>query len=375
MSSKIKKIIEYPLLVILCILFIGMFLMYLFKRDTEFSDMENRYLAERPSISLSDIKDGVFMQAFETYTEEQIPLRNTLIKAKAGVERFLLKCENHGIAAGKEGYLFEKVLCTDKQLVKNEAALESFIKNTDRTVSVAIVPNSYEVLKELTPAGFPNIDQGAEIDRFYDRLFTYENCTAVDLQEALKNRSGEQIFYRTDHHWTTLGAYYGYEAFCESTGNSPVNLAALTEIRIPDFYGTYYAKYKGYGLASDTIFCYDIPIRSLTLKSGVKNTLYEMEKTSAYDKYAMFLYGNDGLCEIKAENAGNGKQLVIFKDSYANCLIPFLTYNYDTITVVDLRYYGGSVSELLSEKESAELLFLYNFSHLNEDRHFYRLTT
>lgn len=375
MPKRIKKILEYPLLVIVCSLLIGMFLMYLFKRDTEFSDIENRYLAAAPSISLVDIKDGVFMQEFETYTGEQVPFRNTLIKVKATAERIMLKCENNGIVAGKEGYLFEKVLYTDAQLQKNEAALESFINNTDRTVAVAIVPNSYEVLKELTPAGFPNIDQGAEIDRFYDRLFTYENCTAVDMQRALHGREGEQIFYRTDHHWTTLGAYYGYEAFCESTGNSPINLSTLKENQISEFYGTYYAKYKGYGVEPDTIHCYDIPILSLTLKSGVKNTLYEMEKASVYDKYAMFLYGNDGLCEIKAENAGNGKQLVIFKDSYANCLIPFLTYNYDTITVVDLRYYGGSVSELLSETESAELLFLYNFSYLNEDKHFYRLTT
>lgn len=375
MLTKLREIKEYPLLILISVLLVGMFFTYLFKQDTSFSDMENRYLTAQPAISLAGIKDGTFMQEFETYTEEQVPFRNALIKAKAAIGRLALKCENNGIAAGKDGYLFEKVLSMDEQLPKNEAILEAFIKNAGRTVSVAIAPNSYEVLKELTPAGFPNIDQGAELDRFYDRLSAYDNCTVVDLQEALKNRDGEQVFYRTDHHWTTLGAYYGYEAFCESTGSSPVSLAKLTKKQVPDFYGTYYAKYKGYGVEPDTITYYDIPIRSLILTADVKDVLYDMEKASAYDKYAMFLYGNDGLCEIKAENAGNGKSLVVFKDSYANCLIPFLTYNYDTITVVDLRYYGGSVSELLSEKESAELLFLYNFSHINEDRHFYRLTS
>lgn len=375
MLTKLKEIKEYRLLIVMSALFMGMFLTYLFKQDTSFSDTENRYLTARPAVSLSGMKDGTFMQEFGTYTEEQVPFRNALIKVKAAIERLALKCENNGITAGRDGYLFEKVLNVNAQLSKNEAILESFIKNADRTVSVAIAPNSYEVLKELTPAGFPNIDQGAELDRFYDRLSVYDNCTVVDLQEALKNRDEEQVFYRTDHHWTTLGAYYGYEAFCESTGNSPVSLEKLTEKQVPDFYGTYYAKYKGYGVEPDAVTYYDIPIRSLTLTTGVKDVLYDMEKASAYDKYAMFLYGNDGLCEIKAENAGNGKSLVVFKDSYANCLIPFLTYNYDTITVVDLRYYGGSVSELLSEKESAELLFLYSFSHINEDRHFYRLTS
>ncbi len=375
MVTQIKRIKEYPLLIAACIMLAGMFLGYLFKQDTLFSDMENRYLAARPVISLSGIEEGTFMQEFETYTEEQVPFRNVMIRAKAVVERFALKCENNGIAAGKDGYLFEKVLHTDAQLLKNETIVESFIKSTDKAVSVAIAPNSYEVLKELTPAGFPNIDQGGEIDRFYERLSGYENCTVVNLQEALKDRTGEQVYYRTDHHWTTRGAYYSYEAFCKSTGNSPVDLVKLTEFQVSDFYGTYYAKYKGYGVEPDTITYYDIPISSLTLTTGVKDTLYDMEKTAVYDKYAMFLYGNDGLCEIKAENAGNGKSLVIFKDSYANCLIPFLTYNYDTITIVDLRYYGGSVSELLDNNESAEILFLYNFSYLNEDRHFYRLTT
>lgn len=375
MLTNLKVIKEYPLLILIYVLLAFMFFIYLFKQDTPFSDMENRYLTSRPAITIDGIKDGTFMRQFETYTEEQVPFRNELIKAKAVFERLTLKCENNGIVAGKDGYLFEKVLNYNAQLLKNEAILETFIKNADRNIYIAIAPNSYEVLKELAPTGFPNIDQGELLNQFYDRLSAYENCTVVDLQEALKNRGEEQVFYKTDHHWTTLGAYYGYEAFCERTGNSPVDLAKLTEKQVPDFYGTYYAKYKGYGVGPDTITYYNIPIQSLTLTAGTKNVLYDMNKTAAYDKYAMFLYGNDGLCEIKSENARNGKNLVVFKDSYANCLIPFLTYNYDTITVVDLRYYGGSVTELLHDKELAEILFLYNFSQINEDRHFYRLTS
>ena len=175
MLTKLKEIKEYRLLIVMSALFIGMFLTYLFKQDTSFSDMENRYLTARPAVSLSGMKNGTFMQEFGTYTEEQVPFRNALIKAKAAIERLALKCENNGIAAGRDGYLFEKVLNVNAQLSKNEAILESFIKNADRTVSVAIAPNSYEVLKELTPAGFPNIDQGAELDRFYDQLSVYDN--------------------------------------------------------------------------------------------------------------------------------------------------------------------------------------------------------
>ena len=116
-------------------------------------------------------------------------------------------------------------------------------------------------------------------------------------------------------------------------------------------------------------------IETFARSDGDFDTLYDLEKLEIYDKYAMFLRGNDEICEIRANNAGNGRHLVVFKDSYANCLIPFLTYQYDTITIVDLRYYNKSVSELLSGDENAEILLLYNFSFLNEDNHFYRLTS
>lgn len=375
MLTHLKKIKEYPLLFITVVLLAGMFLLYLCKSDTAFSDMENRYLAERPKATLQTLADGTFMQAFETYTDEQIPFRNTLIQAKSVMERLLLKDENNGITLGKDGYLFEKVLHTSDQLYKNEAIIENFVKNTNRDVYVAIAPNAGEMLPELVPAGFPHIEQGKEITAFYEQLTALGNCRTIDLKSALTGHDEEQLYYRTDHHWTTQGAYYGYEAVCNQMGNIPVDISTLTAHQVPDFYGTLYAKYKGVGVVPDTITYYDVPITSLSVESGVKSSLYDMEKTQIYDKYAMFLYGNDGISTIQAENAGNGKKLIIFKDSYANCVIPFLTYNYDTITIVDLRYFGDSVAQLLQKEGSADILFLYNFSHLNEDNHFYRLTS
>ncbi|HOO27738.1 MAG TPA: DHHW family protein [Lachnospiraceae bacterium] len=376
MLISLKNIKKYPLFMITFFLLAGVLVLYLLKTDTEFSDMENRYLTVRPALTAAGIEDHTFMEEFETYTEEQIPFRNVLIKAKAAMERMILKEENNGIALGREGYLFEKVLNVDDQLYENEAYIEKFVGDTDRNISVAIAPNSYEILKQLTPVGFPNIDQGAELVEFNSRLLEYENCTVIDLQKALAGKEDEQVYYRTDHHWTTDGAYYAYQAYCNMTENTSVDITSLTAEQIPDFFGTFYAKYKGFGVKPDVITYYDIPIESLTLSSGdEREQLYDLSKKEVYDKYAVFLYGNDGLCEIRSANAGNGKSLVIFKDSYANCLIPFLTYNYDTITIVDLRYYGDSVEKLLGENNTADILFLYNFSFLNEDRHFYRLTS
>ncbi len=375
MLTKIKQIKEYPLFLIVCILLAGMLALYVCKRDTDFSDMENRYLARRPSLTASGLADGTFMNEFETYTDEQIPFRNFLIKLKACMESLTLKNENNGIVCGKDGYLFEKVMHTNKQLFQNEQLIEAFIAKVDRPVLVAIVPNACEILKEYVPTGMPVINQGEEINRFNQSLSNYSNCTIAEMEEALCADKTKQLYYRTDHHWTTMGAYDGYREICKVLGQVPVEISQLTMKSVPNFYGTLYAKYKGFGISPDEITYYDIPIQSLTGSFGVKDSLYDAEKTQVYDKYAMFLYGNDGLCEINSELAGNDRSLIVFKDSYANCLIPFLTYQYDTIKIVDLRYYNKSVQELLKENEMSDILLLYNFSHLNDDKHFYRLTT
>lgn len=375
MMIIIQKIKKYPLLIMVCVFLTGMFVLYQCKKDTSFSDMENRYLVTRPAVTVKGLADGTFMQEFETYTDEQIPFRTPLIQLKAAIERLLLKDENNGIILGKEGYLFEKVLRTDEQLYKNEAILENFIKNTDKTVYAAIAPNACEIFPELVPAGALHVNQKKEISAFYEQLSNIENCRVVDLEAALSEHREEQLYYKTDHHWTTGGAYFAYQEICRQMGSIPVDLTTLNEHQVLDFYGTLYAKYKGFGAEPDIITYYDIPIVSLASSAGTKDGLYDMDKTKIYDKYAMFLYGNDGVCTIQAENAGNGKELVVFKDSYANCMVPFLTYQYDIITVVDLRYFGESVKELLQESESADILLLYNFSHLNEDKHFYRLTS
>ena len=104
--------------------------------------------------------------------------------------------------------------------------------------------------------------------------------------------------------------------------------------------------------------------------------MYDADRLNTYDKYAMFMHGNDGIAviETSVDSRPKKNELIIFKDSYANCLIPYLTYDYDKITVIDLRYYADPVNELLSGHPDADILLLYNFMHFNEDNHFYRLT-
>lgn len=369
---KLRKLLQYPILMVFGMLCMAGFIGYLCKKDTIFSQMENRYLEKRPGLSVQGLLDATYMRDFETYTNEQIPLRDWLVNLKAFSERVLLKNENNGIVLGKDGYLFEKVLTKNPQLNKNEKILETFLKEQDRPVYVAIAPNASEVMKEYVPAGIVRVNQEQEIQDFYQRIGS-DYVKTVDLLTPLRESSVLQKYYRTDHHWTSEGAYVAYTELCRVLQETPVALTELESEEVPDFYGTLYAKYKGGLLPPDTILRYDIPIKSLTIQSESHDTLYDKSKDKVYDKYASFLYGNPGMSTINARNAGNGRSLIVFKDSYANCLIPFLTYQYDTIIVVDLRYHKDNVSDLLKNNPTADILLLYNFSHLSDDNHFYRI--
>lgn len=379
----IKKLAQLKFTMIISVLILATFISYMLRSESTFSETENRYLAARPEVTLSTLADGSFMRSFELYTEEQLPLRDMLVKLKAVIGELMLKNENNGIARGKDGRLFEKLVSYDKQLDKNKAAIRNFAGGTDRDIYVCIVPNSCQILKDYTPAGFPGISQKAQIDDLYDMLKMYSNVHTIDLNDTLSEHEDEYIYYRTDHHWTTEGAYIGYCKLCKDMGIEAIDIQK-DEIKeklkkADDFYGTYQSKYRGImGIRPDTITYYDIPVGSYEAGGKKHDSLYDTDKLETYDKYAMFMYGNEGLGTVETSSFGDTsrrKELLLFKDSYANCLIPFFTFNYDRITIVDLRYYAEPVKDLIKEHEDADILLMYNFMHFSEDNHFYRLTS
>ncbi len=341
--------------------------------DRAFSDLENRYLAQPPDFSLRSFLDGSFCPDYEEYLDDQFVLRDSWISLKAASETALGKQENNGVVAGEDGYLFDKRLALDaEQLEKNTAALSAFLAGYEGDASVMIVPSSYQVLQDKVPAGLPNVDQAAGIASLYDSL---DHAVLIDACAALEPHAEEEIYYRTDHHWTTLGAYYGYEAYCLARGLEPVALESLTPHEVPDFYGTYYSRAKLRSARSDTIVYYDVPVLSMEADLESYPGLYWESQWQRRDKYAAFLYGNHGLTVIRSarEAQGEPKRLLVFKDSFANCLAPFLTANYDEITVIDLRYFQMSVQDYLDAHSFDDVLILYNYLNFADDTALYRL--
>lgn len=371
-NNILNKILECSLGFITALIIVVVFALFVTSEDKEKSEWENRYLQGFPTVTFGNVKDGTFMREFDDYAADQMPFRDGFIKIKSLCEMAIFKQENNGIVKGKDGQLFTKHTEDTKIFDKNANTISkylSILSNENRNVTVAVIPNATGILLDKVPEGMPNINQIEKIDEFNSDISLLRNVNVIDLSRGLKKHEGEYIYYRTDHHWTTSGAYIAYSEISKT----PVSIEQLNKNSVDDFYGTLYAKYKGTGVKCDIIDYYDISIDSLTFDDEVKDTLYDLSKIQVFDKYGLFLFGNKGKCVINSHNANNGKKLIVFKDSYANSLIPFLTYDYDEITIVDLRYFAGSVSELIEEKNDAEILFLYNFDFMNEDNHFFKL--
>ena len=371
-KSVFKRIFEYKTTVCFSLFILVIFVLYFLVPKKEKSEWENRYLEQAPKLSVNDLLDGSYMTKYENYINDQIPFRDGFIKIKAVSEAILLKCENNGIAKGKDSYLFTKGEENTAVFDKNIDIISQFIASVDRDVTVAIAPNASGVIKNKVPKGFLMPDQDEKLASLYADKTLLKGARVVDLKGVLSTHEDEYIYYRTDHHWTTLGAYYAYAEISEN----PVNLNAISseinEESVEGFLGTLYAKYKGLFVVPDVITYYDIPVEKYCVEENDYSSLLDLEKFSVFDKYGAFMRGNFGRCDIKTKTK-NGKSLIVFKDSYANCLIPFLTYDYENITVVDLRYSKESVSELINSNKDADILFLYNFDFVNEDNHFYKL--
>ena len=380
--NQLKKILKYPV-VLAFFLFIFLFTAVdLVKPDREYSEFENKYLTQRPEFTLASFLNNEWTSKYETYLNDQFVLRDDWITLKSICESMLLKIENNGIAYGADDYLFEKftTLAGDSlaQFERNVGYEKTFIDTYGETVPITftIIPNAYMILPEKLPEGLTQVDQAAYTAPIYEAVG--DKAQVVDFTGALTAHKDEYIFYRTDHHWTTLGAYYAYAAYVESLGMEPVALDSLSGIEVPDFYGTYFSKAKKFDAVADTITYYPIADAGVIIDGQQADGYYDLSKFEVRDKYAAFLRGNNGYTVIKSgvREAPEGQEpskILVVKDSYANSFVPFLLYNFDEVHVVDLRYSAVSMKELLSTENFDQVLLMYNFMNLVTDTNLYKL--
>lgn len=357
-----KNLLLYCFFIVL----LGLTALDIFKGDKRFSEIENRYLKTKPEFSIKRYFEGSFPKKYEDYISDQFIGRDTWINLKSRSEYALGKIENNNIIYGKENFLFENVTSIDeKRVTSNINAINTFVENTDSKVTVMIAPNSYTIYKENLPSFLPILNIEEEIAGIYNRLKGTQNINLIEIMNEKKD--DELLYYKSDHHWTTEGSYLAYLEYVKSIGKKPIQLTQYEKNMCEDFLGTYYSKAKPFKYEFDTLTYYNFPGIKMSINEKIYNGLYDYSKLNVRDKYSLFLYGNNSLTIIKSDNSINKDKLLIVKDSYANCMIPFLTQNFEEIHVVDLRSFSKSLSEYAKENKLDNVLILYNFNNFIKD--------
>ena len=351
-----------------CVFLGGLLVWHILLPDREKSETENRTLDQAPKFSWTALVDGSYTRNVEDYFADQFPLRDSWTGLKARAEQLTGKSEFNGVYLCGDT-LISKVERSDESLVeKNLSYVDRLSGKTDIPVYLGLIPSAAEVWKEKLPAGAESWDQ--------KKLLAQSD---LGLSDVLTAHAGEPIFYRTDHHWTTLGAYYGYEAIMEALDRESLKETDFTpETAASDFNGTLYSQSGIHWLEPDTVefWVEDARLDITSWRNGIPEpgSLYDRSYLEKKDKYSAFLGGNQPLCVIRNENISDGGKLLLIRDSYADSLAPFLAQSFSEVHLLDLRYYRASAAQYAEENGIDVICVLYSVQNFISDRNLVLLT-
>ena len=337
--------------------------------ERTFSDNENRVLATMPEFSWKTLFSGEFMADYEEYITDQFFLRDNWIQLKTIAEIVLNKQDINGVYISKDGYLIERHEDSEIDFEMLEKSLDRLVQFAEKHagrlgadhVKVMLVPTASEILTDKLPPFATGFDQNGMIDDLYSRL---PEGTALDVREALKAHADEYIYYKTDHHWTTLGAFYAYQEFCKAMGLEVPSLEDVEQTVVSEeFLGTVHSKLN-LNISKDSMSTFQLPNTpskvQVTVDMAQKfDSLYVDKYLDMKDKYSYYLDGNHGLTEIYSNSEGKGTLLII-KDSYSHCFAPMTVGNYEKVYLVDFRYFNMPISQFMMQYRVTDVLVLYN---------------
>lgn len=366
-----------------CAFIFGFGIAHFILPDREFSEQENTYLAQFKAPTWKTVRSGQFMEDFEKYFNQQFPLRDQWVQLKAYSERTLGKQENNKVYFGADGG--QTLFAHFTKLSREElAARVGFVNklgdNLDVPVYFSLVPDKSYTYPELLPANAPNVDDGSTIQRAME--LCGDGVTFIDMRDYFLREGWEaSMFYRTDHHWTTWGAYQGFVKLMEGMGVDVEHDEEWLDIKVAeDFYGTTYSASGAGWVEPDSIYQVipeggakgSVTVTRYPEGEPIEGGLYYPEKLAVKDKYAYFLGGNQPLCIIRNPDAANGKLLVI-RDSYADSLAPFLAEEFQEVHLFDLRYNNTSLKKYVADNQIDQVLVLYSANNFNTDQNLFKL--
>lgn len=344
---------------------------FLYTEDLIFSEAENRILETLPNFTGQSFLDGRYQQKWEQFVSDQFPFRNIGVRIKSAAERLIGKTKINDVYIGKHGYLLEDLKSPDPERLKATLnSIQAFSANYPAIKSsVMIIPNAANILSDYLPPFAPVADQEKQLEILGEGLD--KNTAYINVSPILRKNKEKGLYYRTDHHWTTLGAYYAYLWAAPQLGID-IHKELFHPYTITNHFSGTLASKSGFSGKKDKMQIFlpksgneKLAVTYLEEKK-VFPTLYHSKNLEKKDKYTVFLDGNHPVIEIKTL-AMNNRRLLLFKDSYANCFIPFLTPHFQEIAVIDPRYYYGDLKEFMEHKNFTDALFLYNANTFFED--------
>ena len=334
--------------------------------DRESSDEENRMLTSAPELSGGSVLNGDYMDQFESYMSDQFAGRDMFRRVKVLLDRIGGSRMENGVYIGSDGQLMEDIELPDQEhLSANLEAISSFASSySDIPVSMILVPDAACVLSDRLPALASVEDQTQMISMVQRQLGDSVNW--IDAVSVLNKHKGEKIYYKTDHHWTALGAFYVFQTAAPDLGIGEDVSDKYVSYTVSDSFNGALASVSGVGLGErETIDIYaptavdDDVIVNYVDEAKRTTSLYDSSKLETKDQYGVYLGGNTSLLDIQTVSTSRDRILVV-KDSFANCFIPLLAPYYREIVVVDPRYYSGTIEDIMDSYRIADVLFLYS---------------
>ena len=272
-------------------------------------------------------------------------------------------------SAGYEMYNYVGSLAEKYQSTVN--AVADSLSGVSQVYAMAIPLSSGITLPDELFSDIPGSDQAqAEKDILAGMG---QNVKTIPLHDVMMSHRTEYIYFRTDHHWTALGAYYAYVQFCTAKGITPHNLSDYEVSQFPGFLGSFYndgGKPDAMKNDPDTVNAYHPVSATASMKYGDNENstltggqvIFDESTASASLKYGTFIMGDNPFTVIENPEVSNGESCIVVKESFGNAFVPFLVDHYQTVYVVDYRYYSGSITQLARDKGVKDVLFVNNLS-------------
>ena len=412
-----KKMLRYLPSLVFCGFIFTFMILFIVLPKAGFSEQEKRNLAsfpEVPKIVVETEENGEkktslntnffedvnkFQTTLDTYLSDHTPGREFFVGLNADYNLVTGRNGKNGIFLGSDGYLFpeptfpqptvipqedKKDKTDDKKksdntfnkaenFLKNAGFVKEFADSVDIPVYMTLIPSSGFVNSDKLPLLHKEYNDGEMIKKYKDTLGN--SVIFTDVTDHFVKNSDKQLYYRTDHHWTSRGAYECYSLLGKTMGYEPVSEKMFSTETLHDFYGTSYSKGALWFVQPDDIELWrnkTQPQGSVTveIKDGADakqhNDYFFKDQLKNMDKYPVFLDGNHSFVRVTNTSVPEGK-LIVVKDSYAHSIVPFLSQNYREIIMVDLRYYKREISALAAEEKADAVLVLYSIDNMAND--------